>query len=67
MRLIRLLGGVLKGVREEENIVELIIEKGGKKYKIIFYPSIDATYDDCTINDDECYDLVQLYDVEELH
>lgn len=67
MRLIRFLGGKIIGIREDGNIIELIIEKGDKKYRIIINPYIDATYDDCRIDDYECYDLIIKYDIEEVH
>lgn len=66
MRLISLLRGKIIGVREEENIIELIIEKNGKKIRVRFYPDVDYTYSSCTFEDEDCYDLVQLYDVEEV-
>ena len=67
MRLIRFLGSKIIGVMEEDNHIELIVEKNGEKYRITINPYIDATYDDCTIDDYECYDLILTYDVEEIH
>ena len=53
-----IIGSKIVDVYYDGGTIRIGIEKSGKKYTIECAPSIDATFDDCTINDDECYDLL---------
>lgn len=61
-----IIGSKILNIYNNGETVEIVVDKDGKQYKISCQPSIDATFDDCTINDDECYDLLIVCRVEEV-
>lgn len=58
MELESLIGSKIISIHHDGTVLTIKVVKNGKKYTITCEPIIDATYDDCIINDEECYDLL---------